>query len=45
MSTLTNAGNDFTSFAYMYLLWYLMRWMISPSPETYELVPEWFRPT
>ncbi|KAF9697840.1 hypothetical protein EKO04_004296 [Ascochyta lentis] len=38
-------GNDFTCFAYMYLFWYLMRWMISPSPETYELIPEWLRPT
>ncbi|UPX20557.1 uncharacterized protein EKO05_0010785 [Ascochyta rabiei] len=38
-------GNDFTCFAYMYLFWYLMRWMISPSPETYELMPEWLRPT
>jgi hypothetical protein len=29
----------------MYLLWYLMRWMISPSPETYEAMPDWLRPT
>ena len=29
----------------MYLFWYLMRWMISPSPETYEAMPEWLRPT
>ncbi|KAF1912013.1 hypothetical protein BDU57DRAFT_542619 [Ampelomyces quisqualis] len=38
-------GNDFTAFAMMYTLWYLMRWMISPSAETYELMPEWLRPT
>lgn len=38
-------GNDFTCFAYMYVFWYLMRWMISPSPETYEMIPEWLRPT
>lgn len=38
-------GNDFTCFASMYLFWYLMRWMISPSPETYETIPEWLRPT
>ncbi|KAF2624546.1 hypothetical protein BU25DRAFT_398798 [Macroventuria anomochaeta] len=37
--------NDFTCFAYMYLFWYLMRWMISPSPETYEMIPKWLRPT
>jgi hypothetical protein len=29
----------------MYLFWYLIRWMISPSPETYEAMPEWLRPT
>jgi hypothetical protein len=29
----------------MYLFWSLMRWMISPSPETYNAIPEWFRPT
>ncbi|KAF2998524.1 hypothetical protein E8E13_004587 [Curvularia kusanoi] len=38
-------GNDFTCFAYIHIFWYLMRWMISPSPETYELIPEWLRPT
>ncbi|KAF3048691.1 hypothetical protein E8E11_006519 [Didymella keratinophila] len=38
-------GNNFTCFAYMYVFWYLMRWMISPSPETYEMIPEWLRPT
>jgi hypothetical protein len=29
----------------MYLFWSLMRWMISPSPETYEAMPDWLRPT
>lgn len=38
-------GNNFTCFACMYCAWYLMRWMISPSPETYQAVPEWLRPT
>lgn len=38
-------GNTFTCFATMHVFWYLMRWMISPSPETYELIPEWLRPT
>ncbi|KAF2027123.1 hypothetical protein EK21DRAFT_72682 [Setomelanomma holmii] len=38
-------GDDFTAFASMYHFWYLMRWMISPSPETYEAIPEWLRPT
>lgn len=40
-----SAGNDFTAFASMYICWYLMRWMISPSAETYELIPDWLRPT
>ncbi|KAF2123537.1 hypothetical protein P153DRAFT_380035 [Dothidotthia symphoricarpi CBS 119687] len=38
-------SNDFTCCAYMYCIWYLMRWMISPSPETYRVIPEWLRPT
>ncbi|KAF2825204.1 hypothetical protein CC86DRAFT_40346 [Ophiobolus disseminans] len=38
-------SNDFTSFASMYVFWWLMRWMISPSPETYESMPQWLRPT
>ncbi|KAI8654745.1 Zn(2)-C6 fungal-type domain-containing protein [Fusarium keratoplasticum] len=38
-------GYDFTCFASMYVFWYLMRWMISPSPETYAAIPEWIRPT
>ncbi|KAJ8115371.1 hypothetical protein OPT61_g2966 [Boeremia exigua] len=38
-------GNTFTCFASMYVFWYLMRWMISPSPETYGTMPEWLRPT
>lgn len=39
------SGKDFTVFALMYLVWYLARWMVSPSPETYEAIPEWLRPT
>ncbi|KAH6865443.1 hypothetical protein BKA58DRAFT_221242 [Alternaria rosae] len=38
-------GNTFSCFGSMYLFWYLMRWMISPSPDTYNAIPEWFRPT
>ncbi|XP_014554700.1 hypothetical protein COCVIDRAFT_104348 [Bipolaris victoriae FI3] len=38
-------GNTFTCFGFMYLFWSLMRWMISPSPETYNAMPEWLRPT
>ncbi|CAN9100212.1 unnamed protein product [Alternaria alternata] len=38
-------GNTFSCFGSMYLFWCLMRWMISPSPETYNAIPEWFRPT
>lgn len=29
----------------MYIFWVLIRWMISPSPETYNAIPEWLRPT
>ena len=36
---------DFTSFASMYIFWYVMCWMVSPSPETYDAVPKWMRPT
>jgi len=39
------SGNTFTCFASMYLFWYLIRWMISPSEETYKAMPEWLRPT
>jgi hypothetical protein len=28
-------GDTFSCFGYMYVFWYLMRWMIIPSPETY----------
>ncbi|KAH4855471.1 hypothetical protein HBH75_086550 [Parastagonospora nodorum] len=38
-------GHDFTAWAAMYSTWYLARWMVSPSPETYEAMPEWLRPT
>ncbi|CAN9426368.1 unnamed protein product, partial [Alternaria alternata] len=39
------ASNDFTCIASMYVFWYVMRWMISPSVETYEAMPVWVRPT
>ncbi|RMZ68318.1 bZIP transcription factor [Pyrenophora seminiperda CCB06] len=42
---ITRTGNTFTCFGSMYMFWYLMRWMISPSPETYKAMPEWLRPT
>ncbi|VTT76738.1 unnamed protein product, partial [Fusarium fujikuroi] len=38
-------GYDFTCFASMTIFWYMMRWMIDPSPETYAAMPEWIRPT
>ncbi|KAI8931522.1 hypothetical protein NX059_011181 [Plenodomus lindquistii] len=38
-------GNTFTCFASMYIFWYLMRWMISPSEDAYKTIPEWLRPT
>jgi len=44
-SLLMIIGNTFTCFASMYLFWYLIRWMISPSEETYKAMPEWLRPT
>ncbi|KAF2992964.1 hypothetical protein E8E13_000891 [Curvularia kusanoi] len=40
-----SSSSDFTCFASMHLFWYLMRWMILPSQDTYEAVPEWLRPT
>jgi hypothetical protein len=41
----SSSGDDFTAFASMYTVWYLARWMISPTPETYEAMPDWLRPT
>ncbi|KAF4956540.1 hypothetical protein FSARC_11542 [Fusarium sarcochroum] len=38
-------GYDFTCFASMNIFWFLMRWMIDPSPDTYAAIPEWIRPT
>ncbi|KAL6710145.1 hypothetical protein ACN47E_009936 [Coniothyrium glycines] len=38
-------GNTFTCFGSMYIFWWLMRWMIYPSPKTYAALPEWLRPT
>lgn len=34
-----------TEFASMYIFWLMMRWMIQPSPETFEAIPIWLRPT
>lgn len=42
---LMTIGNTLTCFGSMYLSWYLMRWMIWPSEESYTAIPEWFRPT
>jgi len=28
-----------------HMAWYLMRWMIFPTPETYQAIPPWLRPT
>ncbi|RGP80710.1 hc-toxin efflux carrier toxa [Fusarium longipes] len=38
-------GYDFTCFASMNVFWYMMRWMIDPSPESYAAMPEWIRPS
>lgn len=38
-------GDNFTCFGSMYIFWWVMRWMIYPSPETYAAIPEWLRPT
>jgi hypothetical protein len=38
-------GYDFTCFASMNVFWYMMRWMVDPSPESYAAMPEWIRPT
>lgn len=37
-------GYDFTCFASMNVFWYMMRWMVYPSPESYAAMPEWIRP-
>ena len=29
----------------VHLAWYLMRWMIMPTAETYQAIPSWLRPT
>ncbi|THW71935.1 hypothetical protein D6D19_06952 [Aureobasidium pullulans] len=31
--------------AVMYIQWYLMRWIILQTPETYLAIPDWYRPT
>ncbi|XEV02459.1 hypothetical protein FSHL1_007746 [Fusarium sambucinum] len=38
-------GYDFTCFASMNVFWYMMRWMVDPTPESYAAMPEWIRPT
>ncbi|KAJ4990508.1 C6 transcription factor [Stagonosporopsis vannaccii] len=43
--SIKNRGDDFTCVASMYLFWYIASWIISPSPETYEAMPKWIRPT
>jgi hypothetical protein len=35
----------FVCYASMYLFWWIMRWMIAPSPETYFAIPEFLRPS
>ncbi|TXB96867.1 hypothetical protein FocTR4_00011786, partial [Fusarium oxysporum f. sp. cubense] len=45
MKLMVDLGYDFTCFASMNVFWYMMRWMINPSPETYAAMPEWIRPT
>lgn len=35
----------FVCYASMYLFWWIMRWMICPSPETYFAIPEFLRPS
>lgn len=34
-----------THYASMYHLWNVMRWMICPTPATYQAIAEWMRPT
>ncbi|KAH6654365.1 hypothetical protein BKA67DRAFT_564860 [Truncatella angustata] len=43
--SIQHKNRDFVSFASMHLVWTLARWMIDPSPATYEAIPEWLRPT
>ncbi|EWY79436.1 hypothetical protein FOYG_17416 [Fusarium oxysporum NRRL 32931] len=42
---MVNLRYDFTCFASKNVFWYMMRWIINPSPETYAAMPEWVRPT
>ncbi|KAK9795803.1 hypothetical protein SCARD494_04774 [Seiridium cardinale] len=43
--SIQHKNRTFSAFAATHLVWILARWMIDPQPETYEAVPEWFRPT
>lgn len=36
---------EMTHFAPMYHFWYIMRWLVYPTPATYEAIPELLRPT
>jgi hypothetical protein len=35
----------FVCYASLYLFWWIMRWMISPTAETYLAIPEFLRPS
>ncbi|KAK6079868.1 hypothetical protein SCUP515_03709 [Seiridium cupressi] len=43
--SIQHKNRTFSAFAATHLVWILARWMIDPRPDTYEAVPEWFRPT
>lgn len=36
---------DMTQFASIYHFWAMMRWMVYPTPATYEAIPDFLRPT
>lgn len=34
-------NKDFATFGTMHLMWSFARWMVEPSPDTYEALPDW----
>ncbi|KAH8673301.1 hypothetical protein BX600DRAFT_508578 [Xylariales sp. PMI_506] len=43
--SLLHKNHHFVAYAAMQLTWSLARWLVDPRPDTYEALPEWYRPT
>ncbi|KIW07185.1 hypothetical protein, variant [Verruconis gallopava] len=43
--SIKESNRYFVCYASMYVFWWVMRWMIAPSPETYSAIPEVLRPS